>query len=801
MQHEAILKLKPRPLRLVYLVNSVTDLTNAITFYTHLWGGFSNSIFPVPNNNNQGIYLQYALYSINPDYVLLPEKELPSDIEEILNQLPSYCLRFSSEQIEAIANISDHLSWFPVQTLSSFNRRDFPHIISTLNTKYSDPLQNSNFCLISSNPLFDLAVSLQFGRPSNRYQGHLRNHLNARSISVNSIETFFKTSLLTAVDLFRSPISVTKTEITNKESTWGWSTKDHHKVFNLFLYELDDLNVAASFWNSRRLDIGYSNKSILPKQSFIEDLEGCITLLSAFFPSILELQIYVNLSNDDAVALANDVRLIFDRLDRSIYVKVFCQNIGFDFRPGKVYSSKPIITTRQISSVDKSICFSPVVPPGHENSISAFGYDSEIEFSFGKSFSMPFIQASAVLLSNRIEQVNSSETSTNSFSSDWQQLKTQPVRPADKGVTGIAVSNEECRIYFPESKEIIARWLKDVGFLFKPNDHTRYAQGFIKRFGGFDKTRHLINSGGTKIFIALGSDRARRCGFKYSEIVGFLTHNFSLSNKAARNLVDQNLPELLETGLIYRGYPLKCSSCGLQDWYKLEKISEFVECVGCAENFQLNNLRSLEFAFKPNELAARFLNSDGQAILLTVSFLTWLAASGHTQLGGDVIRIGENQPFAEIDLFILVRDFLVLAECKSCRILDEAKANEIIQHLERVVETAILIDARAVVLGIATASVSCDLFSLVTAVVQTAVEKGIGVHLLINDDFYLWGQEENKVTESWQLRVEELLVQEEPLADYLPISAGEPVIEYSWQREDTLINRDLLERWEQELCS
>jgi len=800
MHHEAVLKLKPRPLRLAYLTNSVTDLTNAVTLYTHLWGGFSNAIFPVPNNIEQSNRLQYALHSINPDYIFLPEEKLSNNINEALNQLPSCCLQFSSERIEAIASISDHLSCFPVKTLNSSSLREFPHIIRTLNSTYRDPLHNNNFRLISNDSSFASETFLQFGKPSSPYQGYLRAHLNAQSISITSIETFLKTSLLAAVGRLKSPISITKTEITNTESFLGRGIQNHEKVCNLFLYKSDDLHIAASFWNSRRLDIGYSNKLILPKEDFIEDLEDCISLLSSFFPSMRQLQIYVESSNDYAVALMNNIQIIFSRLERNIFVRLFHQDFGFVVQSGKVYSGKPIITTREISSLDKSIRFSPVIPSGHENSSCAFGYDAEIEFSSGKSFSMPFMQFSAVLLSNQIEQVEYSENSKSSLSKDGQPQKTQPVRSADKGVTGIAVSNEECRIYFPESEEIIMRWLKSSGFLFKPNDHTRYAQGFIKRFGGFDKTRHLINSGGTKIFIALGSDRARKCGFKHSEIVGFLTDSFKLSRGDTKNIVNQNLPKLLETGLIYRGYPLKCSSCGLQDWYKLEKVSEFVECAGCAEHFQLQNLSSLEFAYKPNELAARFLSTGGQAILSTAVFLSWLASSGHIQLGGGLKRLGENKLSVEIDLFILVKDFLILAECKSCRVVDEAKANEIIEHLERVVETAILVNAGAVVLGIATVSVDCDLFSLVSVVAQTAAEKGIGVHLLINDRFYLWGREVDQVIEPWQLHVEALLVQEEALEHYSPLSVGEPVEKYSWQKEDRLVNRDLLERWEQELC-
>ncbi|KAB8315942.1 hypothetical protein SD81_031970 [Tolypothrix campylonemoides VB511288] len=123
MQHEAILKLKPRPLRLVYLVKTTTDLINAVTLYTHLWGGFSNAIFPVPNNTNQSALLQHALYSINPDYIFLPEEDLPVDLVEVLDQLPSCYLKLCSERVEDIVSINDDLLGLPVETLNSFSLR------------------------------------------------------------------------------------------------------------------------------------------------------------------------------------------------------------------------------------------------------------------------------------------------------------------------------------------------------------------------------------------------------------------------------------------------------------------------------------------------------------------------------------------------------------------------------------------------------------------------------------------------------------------------------------------------------
>ncbi|MGM3306028.1 hypothetical protein ACSQ6I_08605 [Anabaena sp. WFMT] len=815
MQNEAILKLKPRPLRLVYLANTTTDLKNAVTLYTHLWGGFSNAIFPVPDDTDKLILLQYALQSINPDYIFLPEQNLPENVIEILDQFPSRCLKLSSDRIENIANLNDYLPGLPLQTVNGSQKREFPHIFRVVNSIYKNSLSDTNICLISDNSIFEHEIFLQFGKPSNQYQGYLSNYLNARLIPINSIEALLKASLLTATRIFRNSLSMTKMEIIYTEYSVFDGIGDHEKVCNLFLYESNDINIAAIFWNYRRLDIGYSNKFLLPKKDFIEKLEECISILDNFFLSMQELIIYVNFSHEEAIDLANQINTIFNKFERDIFVRVFYQNSGFDFKPGSVYSSKPVITTREISSLDKSIRFSPIIPSGHENSNYLFGYDAEIDFASGKSFSAPFTQTSAVLLSNHIQQIKYSENSQYPLLKDWQQRKTQPVRPAEKGVTGLVYSNEECRIYFPESEEIIARWLKSKGLFFELNDHTRYAKGFIKRFGGFDKTRDLIMSGGAKIFLAFGtsesseinkldgnklkhSHKSEQSGLKCSQIEGFLKQKLNLSQGDARKIVKQNLPALLEAGLLYRGHPLKCPTCGLEDWYKLEKVNEFVECNGCAENFQLESLTSLEFAYKPNELATRFLKTGGQAVLSTAVFLSWLASSGYIQLGGDISHLGEKQSFAEIDLFIIVKNVLILVECKSCRVIDESKANDIIKHLERVIETAVLVSAKVVVLGVVTTLVTCDLHSLVSDVAQNAIEKEIGVHLLLNDTFYLWGQQENAVTEQWQLNVMDLLVPEKDLPQNPDVSVGEPVRVYSWNEGDQLVNRDLLECWKQE---
>ncbi|AFZ27626.1 hypothetical protein Cylst_5625 [Cylindrospermum stagnale PCC 7417] len=56
MQHserEITLNVKPRPLRLVYLVRNREDLINAVTLYTHVWGSAANAILPIPENDTE----------------------------------------------------------------------------------------------------------------------------------------------------------------------------------------------------------------------------------------------------------------------------------------------------------------------------------------------------------------------------------------------------------------------------------------------------------------------------------------------------------------------------------------------------------------------------------------------------------------------------------------------------------------------------------------------------------------------------------------------------------------------------
>lgn len=795
MQSEVLLKVKYRPLRFVYLVDSEADLIKATTLYTHLWGGACSAIFPVPKDDGQTLELRRALCSFNPDYIFLPEGNIEC-CDRLLNTLPSCCLSLSTEQIESIANLAGYAKYFPVTTLNSFKNLEVPHIIRILETAYLNPSNSGGFCVATNESLFNVARILQFGNPSNCYREHLMHRLDGSALHLGSLEDFLKMSLLESIGVFRSSISLTRRKITNWSSSLLEGFREENiKVCNLFLHESEDVSVAASFWNSRSADFDYSNKFLLPKEAFLENLENIISILSSFLPFVTELIIYVNLERKYAETLASDIYSIFERLKTEVFVEVRYQGHGFLSYPSRAYSSDTVEMTRQILS-NQSIRFSPTPPPEFRSSKCVFGYDATVEFTSGSLLEIPLDYDSSVLLSNKSESIECWENR----SSYTIQHKLQPVRGDRKGISGVAVDGQECKIQIPNSEQIITRWLREGGLSFQPTQHTRYAQGFIKRFGGFPETRRLVNSGGTKIFVALECERSEESGFKQSQIVGFLKHRFSLSKSDAKKIVESNLLQLLAKDLVYRGYSLRCPICELNAWYKLDRVSEFVECIGCAESFQLDKLTSIEFSYKSNELAARFVRSGGIAILSAVIFLSRIVPYRNIQMGGEILIMGEKQPIAEIDLFAFSKDYLTLVECKSYTRIDAPEMQKIVEHLKRVIETATRVEARVVILCIVTTNFDSAFMIPIHDVAEEAAQRNIGVHLLLNDELYLFGVEDWKTSErdSYSLRVESLLPSIRDEEQSLSIKIGKKAEVYNFGRTE-IPNQKLIALWQQEL--
>jgi hypothetical protein len=821
-EREVNLKLNSRPLRLVYLVRNREDLINAVTLYTHVWGGAANPVLPIPENETEVDTFKIVLQWIDPDYIFVPREGISYDVVKVLNELPALKRPISNQEIQRHINGSK-------PDLLRLSNGTLSHMGFILPHIYPNRLDESSILLIEPSGSFSFELALQAGISTQFYQNYLAQHLAAKVFSTShTVEELIKVSLLTA--RLQSPIWLTMLRTRR-----SWDSLNHYiretndeETLCLFLDDGKDIGIATAFWSCRW--IFPHNKLFLPREAFLKDIESHASLIVEFMPTIRALFVTTSIAREDAVTLCNILKDAFVEAGREILVKVAYRDFHFDAIPGTNSSGETLNFTRLITP-DDSVRFEPPVPIGHENTEFMFGYKAEVQFVSGRQLSMPSSQASSVLLTNELWRIERAESSQDNFGELWLR-RDLTVKATAKGITGTALSGRECRFYIHPDNILITRQLKDAGFEVRPNKHTRYAQGCIKRFGGFNNVINLINKQGADIISALVTHKAEQGGLYRENIMSFLNKQRGLSQKEADKVLKQKLPVLLENGLVHRGYSLCCPTCNLIDWYSLEEVREFIECRGCAENFQLP-LHGLQFTYKPNELAARLVKEGGLAVLMTAALFDQIPPSGFIQFGGELLRFGEKTNFAEVDLFWLTGDAFIIAECKSYNKIEQQNIEsipfwqiylfmwaveselysliryfsskavysqeivEIKKSLEKTVDVAALIGAQVVILGVVTnSSELSDLFAVLVDAAQKAKERGIGVHLALNGKLHLWGSVDG--TEPWKVRLGELQVDNNPLEEEW--SVGESPQSYSFGGSIESFDKNVLRRWEQELC-
>ncbi|MBE9127150.1 MULTISPECIES: hypothetical protein [unclassified Coleofasciculus] len=807
-EQEVTLKLNSRPLHLVYLVRNREDLINAVTLYTHVWGGAANAIFPMPENEAEVDTLKCALESINPDYVLAPAptEGIPSGVIQVLEQLPVNHHSVSTRDIEQYINerrISDY-NLFRLQTgtlATGVNHARLSHIASILQRLYPTPLTDSIIRLIEPGSLFDFELALQTGIPSQTYQNFLREHFGATILpSPQNPTQLIKYSLLMAgTPRYKNPASLTLLEVKQLPLEVSPFQNVDEKLFHLFLSDGEDISLASAFWNSRCFSL-WHNKLFLPKEAFLSNLEHHVALILEVMPSIEILFVTTPLDEDGARALGHELKNALAAVGRDIPVQVTYGNFRFNFLKGATSWGQPETMTRTVTS-DGSIRFSPPVPLRHENTDFFFGYDAEVTFASGRKFFMPATKSGAILLSYQLERIKYAEVHQ-----DPNEIKylrgNSPVRAGFKGITGTALAGKECRAYIPTDEAVIERRIKDADLIVKFDEHTCYARGCIRCCGGFEETTRLIDKHGADIISALVYQ-----GGEWNTILRFLGQQRRWTNQEKRELLPQKLQLLLTSKLVYReysqdGYNLKCPTCNLEDWYSRGEIGESIECQGCGDRFQ-PPLREIPGIYKPNTLLTQFVENGGLAVLMTANILYQITFNqkAFKEFGGKLFHFDERDNFAEIDLFWLIKEVFILAECKSINKIDDKekldeKINGIKEQLERYIKAATELDAQVVILGVVTdiPNLHQSLLSAVADIVETAKEKCIGVHLILNWKLYLWGTEE--VAELWRITLNHLKVIETHTEPNQSVIVGQMPQQIRGLSGE-LFNHEVLQRWEQ----
>jgi len=560
-----------------------------------------------------------------------------------------------------------------------------------------------------------------------------------------------------------------------------------------------DIDIAAAYWNTRSFSNEMTNKLYLPKSEVLDNIDKLAQIILEGMPSIEEILIVINTDIESAQNLAHQVYQAFFRVPH-FRVEIIYQNFHLIFSRGQAYTGSPINTT-YIKFEDGSVRFSPPVPIGHQNTEFLFGWEAEVRLGSSRRLLLPINKSSAVFLSNSQHQIEWADN--NPYGRDmFIGLST---RVSSQGITGTVSSKQDCCLYIPTDEMVITQRFKDAGLKIEINEHTRYAKGFIKRFGGFRKTIDFVNDNGLGICKALerrtedNNRQVQQGGYKIDNIYPWL-NNIGINDQKAKNkFVSKHIPVLLSVGLVRRGYNLSCSHCNLTTWYPIERVQEFIECVGCAEPFQLPELDKIHFTYKLNELASHFLRNGGDAVLITAAVLYQLMPYSWIQFGGNIHRRDTKASFAEIDVIGLEADTVVLAESKSYSQITEQHIVKLEESLKKTIEVAKLVNAQIVLLSITTKSSNSELHTVVSKISHEAKDFGIGVHLAINGKLHPWGKPVGTEPYQWSGRLDELKFDKEtPEEQVLRVVVGE-VPAQRFLSSKPLLDDKVMQRWRLEL--
>ena len=194
------------------------------------------------------------------------------------------------------------------------------------------------------------------------------------------------------------------------------------------------------------------------------------------------------------------------------------------------------------------------------------------------------------------------------------------------------------------------------------------------------------------------------------------------------------------------------------------------------------------------------------AVLITAATFRRIPSlsSGFIQFGGDFLKIDNKTKFAEVDLFWLTEQALIISECKSLFVKEGIDENEIQEKIERTKESlrknlhiAKLIGASAVILGVFTnLSDTSNLLDTVADMAEMAKDQKIGLHLALNEKIHLWGSSDG--IEPREIRLDSLLIDEQTLP--IESSVGESPNHYGGTvGSNGLFDEEVLEQWESEL--
>jgi hypothetical protein len=726
----ATVTLEGRAPLLGYAARDRADLLNAMRFFTHTWGGNMAVLLPCPTNDDELTAFKLALERADPDVLLIGGEtlaEIDPQIGAGLQDLAQPLYAISPDQMR------QH------ETVMRFRLRsagELAHPASVLSSERPDGTRNSNVRLCRAEGAFAETLRLVAGETSATYSDWLVEAHSAQWLrapvdlsELVNIE-FVLRGKLTLRDLagYRTHANATSSVDSAFLSPLSGMLESEESV-HLFLDDGTDLSVPMAHWNSSRASRAL--KLLLPLDAFTRDPRGVLDAVRAS-TSINDVLCVAHVSRERAEKLhASIVAVVDGKPVRVIY------GDGFVYHVSRIRGAYGTPQSATLAIGAKRTLRFVAPPPVHAAADVAFAFDAEISIE-GTKLSLPRTRISSLLLGNELWRLDRWARNEGGVGNGW--LTGSAVRARPEGAAGVTKLGGEVTLHLHTAEDVIRYHLHPRGIQLRQNPNTRFALGVQRRFGGLSDTLALVRDGGSLLMKALRSEEPPP-GFKRSAIVQRLQSDFGLTADKAKGTV-ASLDRLAGAGLVRRGLWLRCSECDLEDWYSVDELREWMECSGCGVRFQLSTSgRGTDWVYRPNELAQRFLDAGGHAVLTTAAMLDQLGGGHLIQLGGCLHRGDADAPFAEADVLDISESGLWLVECKDYDDLTVAKyLGQVAASVDRLLSAAKEVGAVVVLLGITSRNSDQRLFELVQQRVATARTDQIGVHLFLNEGLHPDGE-------------------------------------------------------------
>jgi len=285
--------------------------------------------------------------------------------------------------------------------------------------------------------------------------------------------------------------------------------------------------------------------------------------------------------------------------------------------------------------------------------------------------------------------------------------------PRSKGVANLIKSNSwfsdyglsttvmalPAPVYFeftlPTEREALRAYLQDRGYESRLSRSGQYARAVIGLVGGLRRTDVFANPVCYRVLdkLALKSSKKiaqrliRKLGLhdvKEEDLISFFAGAEVIAEMkrvpktceqlaSAVDVLQKDLlpllSQLVDKGIVRRGFNCPCPKCGAPTWYPLDSLSERLSCPGCSYQFVLPVERSqgheARWEYTLNTLVNRAMDQDVLPHIIALWRLAKDVPEACVVPGLDLLPVGSEQVEAEFD-FVFVRDQELFAgECKA----------------------------------------------------------------------------------------------------------------------------------------